>query len=81
MCDEMTARSERKWPAGVEHSELLGLSKPLLESLPKEGKVSQPASKYLGGDFRCVLHHAVDSQMVSMSQRFLFSALRLSTLS
>ncbi|KAK9804007.1 hypothetical protein WJX73_000007 [Symbiochloris irregularis] len=38
--------------AGVEHTELLGLSKPLLESLPKQGKVSQPASKYLGGDFR-----------------------------
>ena len=38
--------------AGIEHSELLALSKPLLEPLSKGKKVEQPASKYVGGDFR-----------------------------
>lgn len=45
--------------AGVGHGELVGLAKPLLESLPKGRKVAQPPSKYVGGDFRhaCPVHH------------------------
>lgn len=45
--------------AGMSQADLVGLAQPLLESLPNAGAGPQPASSYMGGDFRlplgCVL--------------------------
>ena len=39
--------------AGVSQADLVGLAQPLLEFLPKAAPEPQPASTYVGGDFRC----------------------------
>lgn len=38
--------------AGVSHQELVPLVEPLVANLPSGGKPNEPASKYLGGDYR-----------------------------
>lgn len=38
--------------AGIEHKELVSLAEPLMSGLQSSGKKAQPASKYVGGDFR-----------------------------
>jgi hypothetical protein len=39
--------------AGVSQADLVGLAQPLLDFLPKAAPEPQPASTYVGGDFRC----------------------------
>jgi len=38
--------------SGVEHEELLSIAEPLLSDLPNVARPAEPASKYVGGDFR-----------------------------